>query len=239
MTISHKKVQETLKELSDANRADSSRWFFKTGPGEYGEGDEFIGVRVPDQRKVTKKYKELELSEIQKLLDSPIHEHRLTALFILITQYERAKSDREKEAIYNMYLQDVANGNVNNWDLVDSSAHKIVGRHLMDRPRDILYKLAQSKNLWEQRVSIISTFWFIKNDQFGNTLLIAEKLLKHEHDLIHKAVGWMLREIGNRDYVVEEEFLKKHYNKMPRTMLRYAIEKFPESTRQKYLKGEI
>ncbi len=237
--MNHKEVEKVLEELSSDTRADSSRWFFKTDPGEYGEGDEFIGVKVPDQRKVAKKYKDLPLEEVQKLLDSPIHEHRLTALFILVSQYERTKDEKDKKRIYDLYLKNIAKGNVNSWDLVDSSAHKIAGAYLQDKDRDKLYDLADSDNLWEQRTAIIATAWFIKNDQFGDTLLISEKLLDHEHDLIHKAVGWMLREVGNRDFVTEDDFLKKHYMDMPRTMLRYSIEKFPEPTRQKYLKGEI
>ncbi len=232
----HKEVKRALEELSSDTKADASRWFFKTGPGEYGEGDEFIGVKVPDQRKVSRQFKDLDLNEIQKLLDSPIHEHRLTALFILCLQFEKA-GEPQKKKIYEMYLRNVAKSNVNNWDLVDSSAHKIVGAYLLDNNREKLYELAESDNLWEQRVSIISTFWFIKNDQFGDTLLISEKLLHHEHDLIHKAVGWMLREVGNRDVTAEQDFLGRHYKQMPRTMLRYAIEKFPETTRQRYLKG--
>lgn len=234
--VTHKAVEGALKELIDDNRADAARWFFKTGPGEYGEGDEFIGITVPNQRKVAKQYKDLERSELQKLLDSPIHEHRLTGIFILTSQFERG-DERAKKSIYTMYLKNVAKGNVNNWDLVDSSAHKIVGSYLLDKPRDVLYELVESESLWEQRVSIIATAWFINNDQFGDTLLISEKLLNHEHDLIHKAVGWMLREVGKRDVPAEQEFLDKHYEQMPRTMLRYAIEKFPESTRQQYLKG--
>lgn len=235
----YEEVTQALGKLSDDNHADSSRWFFKTGPGEYGEGDEFIGVKVPDQRKVARQFKDLNSSEVQKLLNSPIHEHRLTGLFIMISQYERAEDESIKDAIYNMYLENVAKGNVNNWDLVDSSAHKIAGAYLQDKDRERLYVLADSGNLWEQRVAIIATAWFIKNNQFGDTLLISEKLIDHEHDLIQKAVGWMLREVGNRDFVTEDDFLRKHYETMPRTMLRYAIEKFPENTRQQYLKGEI
>ncbi len=234
--MTHKSVENELKELIDDNRADAARWFFKTGPGEYGEGDEFIGITVPNQRKVAKKYKDLGLGEIQKLLGSSIHEHRLTGIFIMTYQFERG-DEHKKKTIYNMYLKNVAKGNINNWDLVDSAAHKIVGSYLIDKPRDILYELAESDSLWEQRVAIIATAWFIKEDQFGDTLLISEKLLNHEHDLIHKAVGWMLREVGKRDAPTEQEFLDKHYKQMPRTMLRYAIEKFPEKTRQQYLKG--
>lgn len=232
-------IFQALALLCDDNRADSARWFFKTGPGEYGEGDEFIGVTVPNQRKVAKQFKDMPLGEVQKLLDSPIHEHRLTGLFIMIFQYEKSDSEKEKTSIYEMYMKNLKKGNVNGWDLIDSSAPRITGGYLMDRPRDVLYELAESGELWQQRASIISTLYFIKNDQFGDTLAISEELLNHEHDLIQKAVGWMLREVGNRDFVVEDEFLRKHYKQMPRTMLRYAIEKFREPTRQAYLKGTI
>lgn len=234
--MTRKDVEKALKELSSDQKADSSRLFFKAGPGEYGEGDEFIGVKVPDQRTVSRQFRDLELREVQELLDGPIHEHRLTALFILCLQFEKADVISRKR-IYEMYLKNVSKGNVNNWDLVDSSAHKIVGDYLLDKDRGKLYELAESDNLWKQRVSIISTYHFIKNDQFGDTLLISELLLGHEHDLIHKAVGWMLREVGNRDAPTEQDFLDKHYKQMPRTMLRYAIEKFPETTRQQYLRG--
>lgn len=234
--MTNEDVKKTLANLASDTRADSSRWFFKTGPGEYGEGDEFIGVIVPDQRKVSRQFKELELGEVQKLLDSKVHEHRLTALFIMTLLFEKA-DDTTREKIYHLYLKNVIKGNVNNWDLVDSSAHKIVGAYLLNRDREKLYELVDSGKLWEQRVAIIATAWFINKDQFGDTLLISEKLLGHDHDLIHKAVGWMLREVGKRDAVVEQDFLDKHYEQMPRTMLRYAIEKFPESTRQQYLKG--
>jgi len=209
--------------------------FFKTGPGEYGEGDVFIGVKVPDKRRVARKYRSLPLDEVIKLLQSKIHDHRQTALFILVGQFQKAGPDLQKE-IYQLYLDNTPH--INNWDLVDCSAPKIIGAYLLDKAaeRKILYRLAKSKSLWERRITILSTYTFIKGEQFADTLKIAELLLHDEHDLIHKAVGWMLREVGKRDQTEEEKFLKKHYREMPHTMLRYAIEKFPEEKRQHYLK---
>lgn len=219
-------VQTDLQKLSSPAKAKSSAWFFKTGKGQYGEGDVFIGVTVPEQRIVAKKYKDISLLEIEKLLKSSIHEHRLTGLLIL------AQKKLSKE-IYDFYLAHT--DCVNNWDLVDSSASYIVGEWLVDKNRNILYELARSKNLWERRIAIISTGVFIKNNDFTDTFAIAELLLHDTHDLIHKAVGWMLREAGKRDQDAEEEFLRKHYKTMPRTMLRYAIEKFSEDKRHEYL----
>lgn len=232
-------IQLQLDALSDDRKAEIFRWFFKTGPGEYGEGDIFIGVTVPLVRKVVKEhYKTVSLSDTVKLLRSPVHEHRLCALLILTEKAERAAPD-ELEKIYDLYLANTKF--VNNWDLVDSSAHKIVGRYLEGRPekRVVLDALADSQLLWDQRIAVIATFWFIKRDDYADNLRLAEKLLQHPHDLMHKAVGWMLREIGKRDRRVEEEFLVLHYKKMPRTMLRYAIEKFDEPTRQAYLKATL
>jgi 3-methyladenine DNA glycosylase AlkD len=234
------KVKKELEKYINKEKAAFFPKFFKTGIGQYGEGDQFIGVTVPNQRKVSKMfYKEMELKDIQELLNSPIHEHRLTSLYILVLKFEKSKDLAEKKKIYDFYLKNAKK--VNNWDLVDSSAHKIVGAYLLEteESRDILYKLAKSKNLWEQRISIISTWMFIREKQFDDTLKISEILLNHPHDLIHKAVGWMLREIGKKDEKVLKEFLNKHYKQMPRTMLRYAIEKFPEETRKKYLTNQI
>ena len=225
-------LKKELKKLADPKQAEVLQRFFKTGKGEYGEGDIFLGIKVPVQREVANKFGELFLEDIEKLLKSKIHEHRLTALFILIKQYERA--DKKKRArIFNFYLKNTKN--INNWDLVDISAPKVVGDYLLNKPRNILYKLAKSDNLWERRIAIISTFTFIRNNEFRDTLKIAEILLNDKHDLIHKAVGWMLREVGKRDQKIEEEFLKKHYLKMPRVMLRYAIERFEERKRKFYL----
>lgn len=221
-------VQSDLKSFATPARAKSSAWFFKTGKGQYGEGDKFIGVTVPDQRIVAKKYIDLPFKEIEKLLISPIHEHRLTALFILVGAYKKAKKE-----VYDFYLKHTKY--INNWDLVDSSASLIVGEWLLNKERSVLYTLAKSKNIWDRRIAIIATGAFIKNGEFADTLKIAQILLKDSHDLIHKAVGWMLREVGKRDEKAEEAFLKKHYKCMPRTMLRYAIERFPESKRHEYL----
>lgn len=230
--MNHKDVQKELKSISNPEIAEHSHRFFKTGPGEYGEGDIFYGIRVPDVRKVAKKFSRLSLSEIEKLLHSRYHEARLCALIILVSKCKKGDQGLRKK-IYELYLRNTEY--INNWDLVDTSAVHIVGSYLMDKDRKVLYQLAESDSLWERRIAIMSTFHFIKNNDFRDTLLIAEKLLNDPHDLIHKAVGWMLREVGNRDLEEEEAFLQKHVHNMPRTMLRYAIEKFPEGKRQKYL----
>lgn len=238
MILQQTQLKKDLKKLSAKKRALSSMRFFKTGPGEYGEGDQFIGVKVPDQRKIAKKYKDLPLSDIQKLLSSKIHEHRLTGLLILVRQYQdseklREKSENFRKKIFNFYLNNTRQ--VNNWDLVDLSAPNIVGEYLLDKDRKVLYKLAKSKNIWERRIAILATFAFIKKDDFTDTIKIAGQLLQDDHDLIHKAVGWMLREVGKRNMEVEEKFLKKYKNIMPRTTLRYAIERFPEKKRKSYM----
>jgi 3-methyladenine DNA glycosylase AlkD len=210
--------------------------FFKTGVGEYGEGDVFIGVRVPDVRAVCKQFKDLPLTQVQKLLDSKVHEHRLAAVILLSNAYQKASVD-ERQKIFDMYLKNVYANRVNNWDLIDSSAHFIVGEHLRDRPRDLLFSLAKSDNLWQRRVAIISTFAFIKQGDPSTTLAIAEVLLYDRHDLIQKAVGWMLREMGKR--VGEQllvSFLEQHYKTMPRTMLRYAIERLTPEQRALLMK---
>jgi 3-methyladenine DNA glycosylase AlkD len=227
-----KEIKSDLKKLADHEKAKILQGFFKTGKGEYGEGDIFLGIRVGDTRAVAKKYKDMPLSEIKELLKSKIHEHRQVALFILIEKYKKA-DEKGKKKIYDFYWKN--SKKVNNWDLVDLSADKIVGDYLFDKDKKLLYKLARSKNLWEKRISIIATFHFIKNGKFDDTLRISKILLNDEHDLIHKAVGWMLREIGKRDQKVEEKFLKKHYKKMPRTMLRYAIERFDDKKRKFYM----
>ena len=229
-------IRKRLKTLGSREIATSSQRFFKTGPGEYGEGDIFIGVRVPVLRKLIKDYLDLPIEEIKLLLQSAIHEERLFALLLLVRISSKA-DEAEKKSIYELYLKSTAY--INNWDLVDTSAEHIVGRYLKDKNRTPLYRLAKSTDLWERRIAIMATFHFIKHHDFADTLQIAKILLSDRHDLIHKAVGWMLREIGNRDLSAEENFLQKHYEKMPRTMLRYAIEKFPEAKRQRYLKGEI
>lgn len=229
-------IRKELRQLADPDKAKLYQGFFKTGNGQYGEGDIFIGLTVPQTRAVAIKYSNLDIYGIQDLLNSKMHEERLMALLILTHNFQKS-DEMQKYKLLSFYLKNTKQ--INNWDLVDLTAHKIVGSYLEDKPKDILYQLARSNSLWERRISIISTAHFIKNGQFQDTLDIAEILLFDSHDLIHKAVGWMLREVGKKDLAVEEQFLKKHYKKMPRTMLRYAIEKFPENKRQKYLKGKI
>lgn len=232
--MTSKNITEYLLSLADKDIAKHSQTFFKTAKGEYGYGDIFLGIRVPIIRKAVKKFKDAPLNVIEKLLSSKYHEIRLFALLCLVLHF----SDTSKqEKIYHIYLNNTKF--INNWDLIDSSAHYIVGNYLQNRDKAKLYKLSTSTSLWERRIAIISTFYFIKQNNFYDTLKIAKQLLDDKEDLIHKAVGWMLREIGKRSMDVEVEFLNKHYKTMPRTMLRYAIEKFEESTRQKYLKGEI
>jgi len=223
-------LRKELKENADPEQAKNLQRFFKTGKGEYGEGDIFLGIKVPVQRKICKDFTEIDLDEIQELLNSDIHEERMCALFILVSKYKKAEN---KKQIFEFYMKNY--NNINNWDLVDLSAPNIPGNYLLDKPKNILYEFANSDNLWKKRIAILSTFAFIKEKKFDDSLKIAELLLNDKHDLIHKAVGWMLREIGKRDKQVEEIFLNKHVSKMPRTMLRYAIEKFPESERKAYL----
>lgn len=226
-------VQKALKEKRNPEKAAFFPRFFKAGPGEYAEGDQFIGVIVPDQRKIARAFRELPLPEIEKLLDSPLHECRLTAVFILVSQYEKAKTDAGKKSLYDFYLKKI--DRVNNWDLVDSSAHKIVGPYLESRSRKPLYQLAKAKHLWKNRVAMIATYHYIKQGDFDDALQIAEILLKHQHDLIHKAVGWMLREIGNKNEPLMMQFIEQHHQKMARVMLRYAIEKLPQKKRKEIL----
>ncbi|MFA5318093.1 MAG: DNA alkylation repair protein [Patescibacteria group bacterium] len=228
------KVKKELKKYVDLEKAKILQRFFKTGKGEYGAGDVFIGVTVPNIRKVAKKFQTMQLKEVELLLHSKIHEERLCAALILVEKFEQG-SEAEKQKIYKLYLKNAKH--INNWDLVDLSAPKITGAYLLEKNRDVLYKLAHSKNLWKKRIAILSTYAFIRENQFKDTLEISKILLNDKHDLMHKAVGWMLREVGNRDREVEEKFLKKYYKKMPRTMLRYTIEKFPEELRQEYLKS--
>jgi 3-methyladenine DNA glycosylase AlkD len=229
-------IHGKLRNLGNAEKAKILRGFFKTGPGEYGEGDVFLGIKVPVLRKLAKEYSDLDDQSVLKLLQSAIHEERLLSLLILTRKYCRG-TDEEKKKIYGMYLTNTPH--INNWDLVDLSAEHIVGHFLMKRSRQPLHKLAKSSSLWERRIAILATFHFIKRRQYTETLKIAKILVADEEDLIHKAVGWMLREMGKRDSEAEEEFLKKHYKKMPRTMLRYAIERFPDQKRKRYLNGEI
>lgn len=228
-------LQHEFRELADVSVAEKSQRFFKTGIGEYGEGDRFLGIRVPVVRDFAKKHAGLSLGQIQKILRSQYHEERLLALIMLVNLFEKA-NDKQRTEVFEFYLNNTEY--INNWDLVDSSAYQIVGGHLMGKRRNILVKLAASNSLWERRIAIMSTYRFIRNKDYKDTLKISKKLLYDKEDLIHKAVGWMLREVGNRDKAVEEEFLIKYYRSMPRTMLRYAIEKFDENERQLYLSGQ-
>ncbi len=228
-------LKKELKEKATKEIAEGTQRFFKTNKGQYGEDDIFLGIPVPTQRQIAKKYRDLKLNQLEKLIKSKIHEHRSISLIILCAQYEKGKEDRNK--IADFYLKNIKG--INNWDLVDISAPHILGKHLLDKDKKTLYKLAKSKNLWQKRIAIVATSQFIKNNKFEDTFKISEILINDNHDLIHKAVGWMLREVGNRSIKDEEFFLKERYKKMPRTMLRYAIEKFPEKKRLSYLKGEI
>lgn len=231
-----KDIQAELQKLSNKAQAKTLRGFFKTGPGEYGEGDIFIGARVPQLRRLARRYKHIPTEAAIRLIRSPIHEQRMLALLILIGKFETG-DEKEQKKIYGLYLKNIRF--VNNWDLVDGSAGLIVGAYLMDRSKVLLYRLATSDNLWERRIAIVATLAFIKNGKYSETLGICKILLKDTEDLIHKAAGWMLREVGKRDLATAEKFLKEHYHHMPRTMLRYAIEKLPEPKRQRYLKGKI
>jgi len=229
-------IRAELHELADPARAVHSQRFFKTGPGQYGEGDKFLGLTVPVMRGLVRKYRELDDASALELLASPWHEERLVGLMLLVQGYDEGNESR-REKIHRSYL--ASTRQINNWDLVDASAGSIVGQHLDATDIALLERLAGSKDIWERRIAIISTFHFIKRNEFGPTLKIARLLLRDSHDLIHKAVGWMLREVGKRDRAAEDSFLKKHYQQMPRTMLRYAIERHPENVRKKYLAGTV
>ena len=227
-----KQLKNELSKLADKKQAAILAGFFKTGPGQYGEGDIFLGIKVPAQRLVARQYENLSLADLQELLNNKIHEYRLIALLILLSQYRKAET-RNRKKFVDFYLKNTKR--INNWDLVDLSCHYILGDYLLDKPRQILYKLARSNNLWEKRIAIISTFAFIRKNEFSDTLKIAEILLNDKHDLIHKAAGWMLREAGKRDEAALIGFLDKYRLVMPRTMLRYAIEKFSQEKRRSYL----
>ena len=235
-SISAEHLRTALRSHANPQNAKLLQGFFKTGPGEYGEGDIFIGVKVPQTRSVAKAFHVAPMKEVLSLLKSKIHEERLLALILLVNQYA-AGDQKTKNAIFNAYLRHTRY--INNWDLVDLSAPPIIGGHLLTRDRSILLTLARSRNIWKRRIGILATFRFIKESDFSDALAVAEMLLKDEHDLIHKAVGWMLREIGKREVAVLETFLLRYYKSMPRTMLRYAIERFPEKKRQGYLKGSV
>jgi 3-methyladenine DNA glycosylase AlkD len=234
--VNLKEILSRVRSLGDPKRAKDLQRYFKTGPGQYGEGDIFIGLQVPEIRRLTKEFQTFPLSTTVQLLRSPVHEIRLLALLILVRAYRQGDASL-KEEIYTVYLQNTRH--INSWDLVDLSADHIVGAHLTCLGHDPLETLAISDLIWERRIAIMATFHLIKKGEFSKTLTIAKLLLQDPEDLIHKAVGWMLREVGKRNQKIEESFLKAHYKTMPRTMLRYAIEKFSENLRQRYLKGKI
>lgn len=222
-----------LMKKSNKTQAEIYQRFFKTGPGEYGEGDVFIGIKVPEVRKIVKKYISLSLKEIKVLLDCRLHEVRLAAAILLTYQYKNA-DEKGKKAIYTFYIKNAKK--LNNWDLVDVSSHRIVGEFILDKPRNILYELIENKDKWLRRIAMVSTYTLIKNNELKDTFNLAEILMKDNFDLSHKATGWMLREAGKKDIKKLKSFLNKHISWMPRTTLRYAIERFPEKERQKYLK---
>jgi 3-methyladenine DNA glycosylase AlkD len=225
-------IKKELNQLANPIRAEHSQRFFKTGPGEYGENDVFLGLTMPELRVVAKKYfKKITLSDTQILIESKYHEFRMCALVMLVYKYEKGM---ERKEIYNFFLKNTKY--INNWDLVDVTVPKTVGAYLIDKDRSVLYKLSDSNDLWERRIAVLATFAFIRNNDFKDALNISEILLNDKHDLIHKAVGWMLREIGKKDESVLENFLDKHCLQMPRTMLRYSIERLEEKKRLSYLK---
>lgn len=226
-------VIKELQSLGSPEKAKSSAWFFKTGEDQYGYGDVFYGVTVPEQRLIARKYRLLPLAEVEKLLEHEVHECRVTALHILVDRYKHA-DEKKRGQIVKFYLAHT--GRINNWDLVDTSAHKILGAYLLGRDRKILYKLARSKDLWERRISIVATFAFIACDDYDDSIALIELLLDDRHDLMHKAMGWVLREIGKRSKETEIAFLEKHLPHLPRTTLRYAIERFSEGERKHFMR---
>ncbi len=230
-------LQKELRNHAHPEKIPIYQNFFKTGKGEYAEGDVFIGITVPDTRNVARNNADISLNALVQILNSNIHEDRMCALLVLVYKFEKAESENERKEIIDFYIKHHLSGN--NWDLIDCVADKLLGRWLIDKDKKLLYEYANSSNIWERRISIISTFQFIKNNQFQDTLKISEILLNDKHDLIRKAVGWMLREVGKRNFSVLESFLMSRYKKMPRTMLRYAIEKFPEKKRKAYLNGKV
>jgi len=234
--MGYAEIHHRLLMLANPETAAVLQRFFKTGPGEYGAGDIFIGIKVPPLQKLATEFQRAPLTTLKRLLKSKVHEERSLAVLILNRQFDRA-DEAQRQQIYDFYLAHIAH--IHNWDLVDGSAPYLVGPFLFTRDRKPLFVFAKSSSLWERRIAIVSTFYFIRQNDFVDALKISRILLKDEHDLIHKAVGWMLREIAKRDLAAAEAFLKSHYQTMPRTMLRYAIERFPEARRQKYLRGEI
>jgi 3-methyladenine DNA glycosylase AlkD len=231
-----RKIQKYLRRFASKEKARVLQGFFKTGPGQYGEGDKFLGVVVPDVRRTVKEFADAPLPEVLKLLRSTFHEERLFALLLLVHRFEKG-DDGVRKRIYALYRKNTKY--INNWDLVDLSAPKIVGPWLGNGSRSLLYRFVRSRNLWERRIAILATFPYIRKGDFVDALALAETLLADDHDLMHKAVGWMLREVGKKDVAVLEGFLRKHNGRMPRTALRYAIERFPEAKRKKYLKGIV
>lgn len=229
-------IRKELKRSSDKEYAARLTKYFKAGKKEYGEGDRFLGIRVPVLRRLAKKYGNISINDASQLLKSPFHEERLFSLFVLVDLFRRAV-DQDKKKIYALYLKNTKF--INNWDLVDASAGRIVGAYLFTRDKKPIYALAMSNNLWERRISIMSTSYFIAHNDFTATLKVAEILLNDREDLIHKAVGWLLREVGKRDIEIEENFLKSHYASIPRTTLRYAVENFPDEKRKNYLRGNF
>lgn len=227
---------QRLKSLGNSAFAEQSQRFFKTGPGQYGEGDVFLGIRVPVIRKEIQSFPDLSLTEIRKLLHSEFHEVRHFAVLWLVDYFNRSE-EADRKRIFEFYVKEKKY--INNWDLIDTTTHHIVGAWLFDKDRSILYEWVKSPQLWDRRMSVLACFYFIKKNDFTDILKISEALLQDKEDLIHKAVGWMLREMGKLDLDTERQFLKKHYQIMPRTMLRYAIERFEETERQAYLKGTI
>jgi 3-methyladenine DNA glycosylase AlkD len=230
------KLKRELARAADPERARNLAWFFKTGAGEYGDGDKFIGLTVPAQRAIAEKYRHLELGDIGKLLASRIHEHRFAGLSILVDQYN-AGDAATKQRVFDFYLNHTPC--INNWDLVDTSAPNIVGEHLALRPRRVLHRLAKSSELWERRIAMVATAAFIRRGDLKDTFAIAACLLGDKHDLIHKAVGWMLREAGKQSRTEMIDFLRRNYSRMPRTALRYAIERLPEAQRKRALRGHF
>ena len=238
MSLLTEEIRAALTDKINPVKAAFLPKYFKAIPGGYGEGDFFMGISVPDQRAVAKIFfKEISLAELSELLKDRFHEIRMTALFMLVYKYEKLKEDSERKKVVDFYLAHL--DGINNWDLVDSSCHKILGPYYFKRDKTLFYEYAESGNLWKQRIAMISCFFWINEGEYSDALALAEKLLNHPHDLMHKAVGWTLRVIGDHDFNVEYEFLRKHYQSMPRTALRYAIEKFPEEIRQDFLKERI
>jgi 3-methyladenine DNA glycosylase AlkD len=229
-------LERELKNAATPERASGAARYFKTGEGEYGAGDIFLGVTVPAMRKIALRYRDLRLDDLQRLFDSKVHEHRAAALEVLVSQYKRG-DEKDRQQIFDFYLRNTKC--VNNWDLVDASCRGIVGEHLRTRPRKVLDKLARSKSLWERRIAMVSTMPLVWEGETDDALRIAGLLLGDEHDLIHKAVGWLLREVGDENQAVLVGFLTEHYERVPRTALRYAIEHFPIELRKQMLRGKF